>query len=125
MATGNLRATPARSGHRPCLSPPLFYPGLAFINPGQPHMPSRSLPSRTVKRRLSQVLSAAEPAKGTDVERLRVVPLGAGISGLSFVLLNRFLSGVILFARLSCLSRTHTQLTSTAWLLGEIGSTCG
>ncbi len=48
-------------------------------------MHSNSTPSRASK-------AQAVPVR--NVESLRPLPLAAGISGLGFVLLNRFLSGV-------------------------------
>ena len=69
------------------------WPGLSLLRPGHPLSPNVASP-RLPGRRSLQLLRAANPATVNDVERLRVLPLAAGVSGLSFVLLNRFFSGV-------------------------------
>ncbi|KAK9816259.1 hypothetical protein WJX74_004736 [Apatococcus lobatus] len=84
MASFSLGATPSHN-----------HPGLASLCPGCP-LPGRFvvISPRRPKRPSSQLLRAFDPATSNNVENLRVLPLAAGLSGLSFVLLNRFVSGV-------------------------------
>ena len=74
-----------------------IWPGLDLLRPGRPLSPNVPSPHLPGGRSL-QLLRAVDPATVNNVERLRVLPLAAGVSGLSFVLLNRFFSGVSLLS---------------------------